>query len=365
MEKGPSALIFCVLLILGSCLCFGQITIRPGTALGFSSERPTIVIDAAGNIVTNGAGLGAADVHLNILSGLTVTGDLLVSKLRLINGNLDVNNTLTVAQTIEFGSGNVIQGTTGKIIFSGASSDLIGASGESFIDGALYQSGGGQKVYPVGSGSLYVPVTFDNIATADEIGVHVIEQDPALTFNPEEILTVENSHYWEILAASPSSIEAINSRVSLSLSGALPVSEGAYAVLNAESTGSAAINLKYSSVDDRQIASSGTVTKPILALGTIKEIIVKVRDLITPFLPDGENDKLYIEQIEAFDHRTVTMLDRWGGVVKRWDNFTNEVDYDFSKLSPGNYIVVVEYGNLAEGTSLEKVSQMVTVLKTN
>ena len=92
---------------------------------------------------------------------------------------------------------------------------------------------------------------------------------------------------------------------------------------------------------------------------------MKVRDLITPYLVDGQNDKLYIEQIDAFDFNTVTLLDRWGVVVKRWEKYTNDIPYDFSQLGPGNYIVVVEYGNLAEGGTINKVSQMVTVLKTN
>jgi hypothetical protein len=135
--------------------------------------------------------------------------------------------------------------------------------------------------------------------------------------------------------------------------------------MEAATTGSTATNLRYFSVDDTQVTSLDGVTNPIIAIGSIREITLKVRDLITPFLLDGENDKLYIEQIDAFDFNTVTLLDRWGVVVKRWEKYTNEVQYDFSQLGPGNYIVIVEYGSLAEGATMQKVSQMVTVLKTN
>jgi hypothetical protein len=41
------------------------------------------------------------------------------------------------------------------------------------------------------------------------------------------------------------------------------------------------------------------------------------------------------------------------------------VDDDFTQLSPGNYIVLVECRDTVDGNPAEKISQMVTVLKTN
>jgi hypothetical protein len=359
--------IFCLLslILLMQSVVSAQVVIRPGTSFGFSTEKPDIIVNANGNITTNGADLSSTNLQVNAISDLSINGDLAVTTLRLINGDVLVNNILTISQAIEFSSGLITPAASGKIVYAGAAGGMTGAHDGSFVNGALYQPGGGNKFYPVGTGSLYAPLTFDNIGTADEIGVELVAEDPALTFDPEIILSLANSHYWNLLAADPNAISAINSRVSLSLNGTLPVSEGSYAVMQAPSTSSEAVNLRYTSIDESQVTSSGLVTNPILLLGTIKEIIVKVRDLITPFRVDNENDKLYIEQIDAFDFNTVTMLDRWGGVVKRWENFTNEIDYDFSTLSPGNYIVVVEFGRQAEGGTTQKISQMVTVLKTN
>jgi hypothetical protein len=81
------------------------------------------------------------------------------------------------------------------------------------------------------------------------------------------------------------------------------------------------------------------------------------------------NDELYIENIGKFSFNKVTLLDRWGVMVKEWKNFTNFNDpvnpnqngFNFTKLSAGNYICIVEYGS--EGKMNKKKSQMITVLQ--
>lgn len=347
-----------------SGVALGQLTIRAGTTFGFSGN-PSIYMDAAGNITTNNADFGDADFHLNIISSLTINGDLAIAGLRMTNGNVTVNNTLEIGQSMQFGSGLVTPAGSGRVVYAGSSSEITGANTGSFVNGILYQIGGGGKFYPIGTGSLFAPVSFDNIGTTEAIGVRVIEGSPDLTVPSSDVFPVTNTHYWEVAADSPSLISEVNTRVSLSLVNAPIITEGAYAVLQAATPGGLATNLRYFSVDNSQVTSIGHVTQPILAVGNIKEITLKVRDLITPYKKDGQNDGLYIEQIDAFDFNTVTLLDRWGVVVQKWSQYTNENSYDFSQLGPGNYIVIVEYGNNQEGSVVNKVSQMVTVLKTN
>jgi hypothetical protein len=356
---------FCIATLMTvSGISFGQLTIRAGTTFGFN-DRPDIYMDAGGNITTNDADISDANFHLNIISNLSINGYLPVTALRLTNGNVTVNNTLAIGQEIQFGSGLLTPSANGRIVFAGEASGLTGANGGSFVNGVFYQVGGGHKFYPIGSGAFFAPVTFDNVGTEEAIGVKLVESSPNLTAPSSDVFPIMSTHYWEIVADDPSFISAVNTRVSLSLVNAPVISEGSYAVLEAPMIASTATNLRYFSVDADQVTSLDVVTKPILAIGNIKEITLKVRDLITPFEIDQANDKLYIEQIDAFDNNVVTMLDRWGVVVKRWEDYTNEIDYDFNQLGPGNYIVIVEYWNDAEGSPKNKISQMVTVLKTN
>lgn len=357
------------LLILIANTGLAQLVIRSGTNISFN-QTPDIIIQMVGDLNTNGAtDFANAKLQLNLAGAAqSVSGNLFVTTLRLTTGgNKTINNTLTVSEAIEFTAGILTPGNSGKILFTGNGSSITGGNITSFVNGSFYQTGGGYRLFPIGytdEGVVYAPAIFENsgVGAGDEMSVEVIGDDPSLTFDNTRLNAVDNSRYWEITTPD---ISAVNSRVSLGIEGIVQTSDGSFAVVEAESVGVEATSLGFSFLDASLVTSRGEVTKSILAVGVVPEIIVLVHDLITPFLLDGANDKLTIDQIDQFDFNTVTLLDRWGGLVKRWENFTNEVDYDFSRLSPGNYIVVVEYGNLAEGSVVGKVSQMVTVLKTN
>lgn len=339
-----------------------QLIIRPGTSVAFSSEKTDIVINAADDITTNGAtDFSAANLQLILIGDLALTGNLVATTLTLSGGTATLNNNLTVSQSMSLTGGQLTPAGTGKILFTGDGRAITGGSNQSYINGMLYQSGGGYRFYPIGANGIYAPATFENIGATTETGVEVVATDAALSFNPEDLISIDPAHHWQIATGDPA---AINTRVSLGLNGITPASEGSLAVVQADATGSPAVNLGVFSLDDTQVTSRVSVTKPLLAVGIIPKVVVKVRDLITPF-DAADNNSLYIEKIDAFDYNTVTLMDRWGVVIKRWDNFTNDVDYDFSQLSPGNYIVLVEFGNNSDGGTKEKISQMVTVLKTN
>jgi len=358
-----------LLLTFASTLTYGQFIIRSGTSIAFN-QSPDIVIQTAGAVTTNNAtDFSNARLQLNLAgTDLAITGDMTVTILRVMaEGEKNINSTLTVSEAIEFNLGILMPGNSGKILFTGDGSSVTGGNSSSFVKGPFFQTGGGYRFFPLGytpGANVYAPATFENsgVESSEEMSVAVIAGDAALGFDNTRIKSIDNSRYWEINTSDPSSI---NSRVSLGVDGITPASEGSFAVVEAASVGGEATALGFSFLDASLVTSRGEVTKSILAIGVVPEVVVLVHDLITPFLVDGANDKLTIDQLEQFDFNTVTMLDRWGGVVKRWENFTNEVTYDFSQLGPGNYIVVVEYGNLAEGSVTEKVSQMVTVLKTN
>ena len=74
------------------------------------------------------------------------------------------------------------------------------------------------------------------------------------------------------------------------------------------------------------------------------------------------NDKLQIVNVDYVVGNKVTLLDRWGVVVKEWTNYRNDDNFDFSSLSPGNYICVMEY-QLTPSSPKAKLSQMVSILK--
>ncbi|HMG90617.1 MAG TPA: Ig-like domain-containing protein, partial [Chryseolinea sp.] len=94
-----------------------------------------------------------------------------------------------------------------------------------------------------------------------------------------------------------------------------------------------------------------------------------IHAFITPNTADDQNNVLYIENIELYPENRVQLINRWGVTVKSWINFSNydtddskQADFDFTGLSVGNYICVVEYAN-STGGDKKSQSQMISVLK--
>lgn len=366
-------------IILGTSpfVSHAQVTISAGTSLA-SEGTPDIVIHSVGNIA-NGSDFDfhTANVHLILSTGdQTLTGNMVVTQLDVVDGiNKNINGNLTVTNGITFTAGFLKPGASGKLLYTGSGDNLTGSSILSFVDGVFTVQNSGRLFYPVGDlggtgDGLYAPAYLETGSASDEIGVSVVKSNPNLTpdASETELKEIANSHYWKIQSGN---LAAISSRVSLSLNGISGFSSTLSPVV-AESgdVGGTAFSLGSSTSDASFVTSRKSFTKSILTIGASEEINVKIHDIITPFAKDDFNDNLYIESIEKFDVNKVTLLDRWGVPVKEWKNFTNYDDpinpntdgYDFSSLSPGSYICIVEYGD--EGAGTKKISQMITVLKT-
>lgn len=340
-----------------------QVIIPSGTQLQVS-QGTAIIIQTPSNISNNSASADFSNASLSFdLTGGTqsVTGTFnLTSLLLSANGVKTISNTITVTDNISFSAGILTPSSSGKLLYTGPDDGLTGGSNDSYYDGIFYSSGSGSRTFPVGTAGIFAPAVVESIS--GETGIRVKNENASLTFDNIEIVNVDQNRYWEI-TTDPS---RVNSKVTLSLNAldAFINSDGTTAVVQATSVGGQAVNLSSSSAASAATVSSrNNVTASILTIGKEKEIIVKVHDLITPFGSSGVNDQLFIENIDKFDHNKVTLLDRWGVRVNVWKNFTNEDPYDYSRLGPGNYICVVEYGN--DNGPTRSIEQMVSVLKTN
>jgi hypothetical protein len=347
-------------------ISYAQFVIAPSTQMR-SNNNISIMIQSGGNLMNNSDyDFSAVDINAILTGPVTeITGNWNLRRLRLnADGVIDLNGLLTVSTRLEFVSGIIRIGpsqfTASKFSFTGSSDNLIVMGDESYVEGAFFQTGDGDRQFPVGTSSSYAPVRLPTIHTNGEIGVEAFDGDPQLT-SSGDVLSVNSGRYWQITS---SDLAQVNSIVNVSTLGVAIPSTGGPTIVQAETVGGTAVNLKTSSVNDNDLTSLNPVTASIVAIGQQDEVVVKIHDLITPFKVDEVNDKLFIENIERFSIRKVTLLDRWGKVIKEWGNeYTNEIDFDFSKLSPGHYICVAEFGNAGTGTT--KISQMITVLKAN
>jgi hypothetical protein len=351
----------------------GQVTIAAGTNMG-AVDGTSVVMETSGNLVNGSTTFDFANTNLTlslISNAQVISGAWVVTQLNVVAGsNKDVSGNLTITKGITFNNGLLTPSGSGRIVYTGSASDITGDFSTSYVNGVFNVRSGGRMFFPVGADGLgYAPAWIENGNGTDEVGMEVIMGGANLAFDPSasELQTVDNTHYWQVSSAN---LAALGSQVTLSLNGIAGFgSEISPVVVQADNVGGQAENLLSALADGTAVTSRTAVTKPVLAVAGSREVVLRIYDIITPFVIDDFNDALHIENIEKFSVNTVTLLDRWGAPVKEWKNFTNYDDpttpnldgYDFTKLSPGNYICIVEYGNAETG--MRKESQMITVLK--
>jgi len=351
-------------------IAFGQVVTTSGSQLATVSGSE-IAIKTTGN-VTISQDVSNAKVDLELSGGLqTISENLILRKLTLSgSGDKTISKNLTVSESIGFTLGILKPAAASKIVYTGPFEGITGGGDNSYVDGFFYNQNTGSQHFPVGASGLYAPAILSSGDAQREVGIRVVKQSlNTVPASDSDIKKVDPDHYWEVTAAS---IPDINSKITLSLNGVDPLlasDEGlTLAVVQASTTTDPVDGLGSSSYDNNSVTSQRVFTKSFLGVGASEEVIVTVIDIITPKV-DQHNDFLRILNIEKFEIRKVRLLDRYGLNIKEWSDFTNYDDpinpnqdaYDFNKLSSGNYICVVEYGN--SDSEIKSVQQMVSVIK--
>jgi hypothetical protein len=349
----------------------GQFVIPQGTNIS-ASTGTDITISASGDLINeSNFNFSSAELLLTLVGeDQNIEGNFTAKSLTLSGtGPFLIEGTMAVTTDINFLQGIITVPSRSTLVFSGDGDTGIKEDedlADSFVDGILFQTGGGNKRYPIGFNSTYAALEFADMKTSanDTVGARVNEGSSGITIGDianGSVSEVFEDHHWEIVTTSGTSIESIKSLVSLSENEVF-LSSGDKQVL--QTTGEGATNLGFTfSPDQGFVLSQKNVTAPLLAIGRSNQITITVHQLITPFGSINKNDKLDIENIESFPKISVKLLDRYGVLIKEWgDNFPTEVEqYDFSRLSPGSYICIVEYGNTAD--DMRKETQMITVLR--
>lgn len=296
-----------------------------------------------------------------VLSGanqtLTITGGTLSLASLIVNttGNPTIIGTVTISEDLLLKSGILTASSTNsKLVYSGKKAKDLKAPSPpiSYINGRLFIKGAGPRTFPIGNASGYLPVTLQSVSDADtEIGFEAIAGDPTISPSllPQEVQSVFPYHYWMMTNGNSGSY-AGGSPIQLSLNAVDTYFENGDATILEVSSSGTLTNLggvvANPDVTSREVTTS---TGQKYALGKLTTVTVNIHRVITPN-GDGQNDYLYIDGIDFYTDNTVKLVDRWGVVHFEKANFknynlANPSDFDFNKLSNGNYICVVELGS--------------------
>lgn len=348
-------MVACVLLSVTGLDLFGQFRINTNsTVVG----KGTISTNTS---ITNNATNTDLTLTEVFLSGTnqqaTTTQPLIVGTLSINNGGIkDLTGNWEVTSALELTDGILRVGSGSKLVYSGTTN--LSGSAQSYVDGFLFLNNTATDrrfVYPVGISGNFLPVTLET-APAGELGIRVVAGDAGLAL-PAEISDYLRTWYWEATAAPNSVVSLSLNQSDAFLDGAAPV------VLSADGTGAAATALG-GTVVSGDVSSNAPSTQPVLALGKGVEFLLVIHDMITPYILDDKNDRLIIDNIELTESNHVRLLDRYGVVVKEWFDYTNDNQEDFTTLSPGNYVCIVDF-TYPGSESRATAKGVVTILKSN
>ncbi len=340
--------------------CVAQFVVSGNVKFG-ALPGSRVAISTSGSVV-NESDFTFESARLKLsLTGVTqsIDGNFMLDHLIVNGGAISLSGDVGVTSALDFVSGIVTVPATSRFGYNGPAASLTVDGDDSYVLGTFYQQGGGERLYPVGTESGYAPLEFTDLEESVEpVGVEATPGAPNLHFEAP-ITKVLSSFYWQILISDPANI---NSPVRLPLPSDSEIDAQHESAIVIQDVNGTAQSLG-SRASDFNLISDGKVTSSTVAIGATSEIDITIHELITPHGSFDKNDELEISNLQAFAYNKVMLLDRYGVLLKEWENYAKGRDKDyFKKLSPGNFIVIVEYGGSKGST--KKKSQMVTVLRT-
>lgn len=244
------------------------------------------------------------------------------SKLVISGGGLKrILADITVEGSLTLTDGIITAENDSKIVFA-PTAVISGASNQSHIRATVVQQGSGDKLFPVGNGTQYLPVTLTEITGNNTIvGITLTEPSTPQNFLKNESLAqVSGKRYWTI-DVETGSLEG--SKIVLPYTG----DEGFQL---SDKTGVAfanAVNETFQSLGrgtastNNLIYSNSSPNTGIVTLGILAEGIV-VFNAISPSGSEGQNDYVHIDNIAPED--VFSVYNRWGDRVFEMKGYAND-----------------------------------------
>ncbi len=297
-----------------------------------------------GRLVLNGTGTQRIDHNHQNFHTLEIDGN----DIRVEN-NLDIEDKLIL-------NNGIVSPAPNAILLVKQNAGIENASGNSYINGALYHEGTGQKLYPIGKDGHYRPVVLQDIMGTNPItGIETFNSNPSPICEPN-LNRVTSNMYWQLIQFAGSFEGSV---LELHVNYEINDLSGAYVLAQADSLGALFTSIGNENMDNSQLLSEVPLTKHVFSIAENNENPIQIMNIITPN-GDGLNDVLYINNLELYLENEVLLLNRAGTEIFSATNYDNTWDtqVDGKYLSYGDYICLVKI----KGHS-KVYRQMVSILK--
>lgn len=235
---------------------------------------------------------------------------------------------ITVEDEIVLTDG-IIEAENNARVMIGSSASVSGGSDLAHINAPVYHHGAGTKIFPLGNGSVYLPVTLESVTDPSAlIGIEGIELQSDGLHKAPSLNDISTTRYWHVDVATGSLDDSritlpvrdegiLNNSANLEnvvVVEASSLSENFRSVGQAASVGTPANGL---------VTSDKSVSMPYVALGTsTSDGGLIVYNAVSPN-NDDQNEFLMIENVEYHSENKFTLFNRWGDKVFEIDNYDN------------------------------------------
>lgn len=232
---------------------------------------------------------------------------------------------------------------------------ITGGSSQSHIKGPVYHQGTGNKLFPLGNGTQYLPVEILGVATSAEVGMTLVEFGTLQSFGfNTELADVSGKRYWEIDLVSGS---LTGTQLALPVKGdeGLSGATSQYAIVQSPASPISFASLgQFSftgSESDGRVVSTLPPSAKLFSVGTLSEKIIVYNAISAD--GDSRNAIMKIANISLYPNNIVSIFNRWGDKVfeiKGYDNdekvFRGEGNLGGNdELPSGTYFYKIDKGD--------------------
>jgi gliding motility-associated-like protein len=219
-----------------------------------------------------------------------------------------------------------------------------------------HQNATGDKLFPIGNGTTYLPVSVLNIGTSSEVGVTLFEFSTPQNFDfRPELSDVSSKRYWEVDLVNGS---LASTQISLPVRGDEDLTS---TISDFVAVHSPVSPIEFSSSGQSSFtgtSTSGTVVSNAVSAGLVSLGILSEETGITVYnaiSADGDerNAIMKINNIAAYPNHKVSIFNRWGDKVFEMKGYNN-ADMAFigesnvggnKELPAGTYFYVIDKGD--------------------
>jgi hypothetical protein len=259
---------------------------------------------------------------------------------------------ITIVDELNLEEGTLVSQNGAVIVFS-PTSTITGGSDQAHINGTVVHQGTGDKVFPLGNGTQYLPVEISGITTASEVGITLVEFGTPQSFDfKEELSDVSSKRYWNVNLVSGS---LANTQISLPVIGdeGLSADQSKFVVVQSDASPIDFVGLGQSdfigTTSSGTIKSNAPITANLVSVGIISEGI----SVYNAISANGDEKNAVMRISNLAIPNKVSLYNRWGDKVFEITNYDNDQKVfrgksnvgSESDLPAGTYFYVIDRKN--------------------